>query len=50
MENVVGMFVLLKDGVEVSQLEGNSTGIWDRKGQWVWRQGSEYVAGLEGRY
>ena len=32
MENVVDMFVLLKDGVKVGQLEGNSTGIWDRKG------------------
>ena len=32
MENMVVMLVLLKDGVKVSQLEGNSAGIWDRKG------------------
>ena len=43
MENVVVIFVLLKDGVKGNQLEGNSAGIWG--GTDGWRQGLEYVLG-----
>ena len=34
MENVVVMFVLLKDGVKGNHLDGNSTGIWGGTDRW----------------